>query len=76
MKLQMLNGNILVKEIPEIEKFGIKSENLSVKATVEGIGPDVVDIKVGDIVYMSKYTGLPYKEFRIVQEYDILGKEA
>ena len=76
MKLQMLNGNILVKEIPEIEKFGIKSENLSVKATVEGTGPDVVDIKVGDIVYMSKYTGLPYKEFRIVQEYDILGKEA
>ena len=76
MKLKMLNDNILIKEFKEEEKFGIKSEHLSVKAKVYGIGPDVVDIQVNDIIYMSKYTGMPYKEYRIVQEYDILGKEA
>ena len=74
-KLQLLNGNILIKEeIPE-EKFGIKSESLSVKAEIMGVGPDVYDVKIGDIVYMSKYSGLPYKDMRIVQEHDILVKE-
>ena len=74
-KLQLLNGNILIKEdIPE-GKFGIKSESMSVKAEIMGVGPDVTDINVGDIVYMSKYSGLPYKDMRIVQEHDILVRE-
>jgi co-chaperonin GroES (HSP10) len=71
----MLNGNILIKEEKVDNKFGIDMERVSVKAEVMGIGPGVTDIIVGDIVYMSKYTGLPYKDMRIVQEYDILGKE-
>ena len=73
--LQMLNGNILIKEEKVKNMFNIDMERVSVKAEVMGIGPDVNDINVGDIVYMSKYTGIPYKDLRIVQEHDILGKE-
>ena len=73
--LQMLNGNILIKEEKVKNMFNIDMERVSVKAEVIGIGPDVNEVSIGDIVYMSKYTGIPYKEFRIVQSFDILGKE-
>jgi len=71
----MLNNNILIEEYKEEEKFGISMEHTSVKAKVLDVGPEVNDVKVDDIVYMSKYSGLPYKDLRIVTEYDILGIE-
>jgi co-chaperonin GroES (HSP10) len=73
--LKLLRNNILIKEFEEEEKFGIKSDNLSVKAEVYGIGPDVDDIDTGDIVYLSKYSGVPYGEYRIVKPHEILGVE-
>ncbi len=75
MKLKLLNDYILIKEFEEEEKFGIKTESLSVKAEVHGIGPDVTDIDVGDIVYLSKYSGKPYNDMRIIKPYEVLGKE-
>jgi co-chaperonin GroES (HSP10) len=73
--LKLLRNNILIREFEEEEKFGIKSDNLSVKAEVCGIGPDVDDIDTGDIVYLSKYSGVPYGEYRIVKPHEILGVE-
>jgi co-chaperonin GroES (HSP10) len=74
--LQLLHDNILILEDKEEDKFGIKSDSLSVRAEVYGVGPDVTDIEVGNIIYLSKYSGLPYKEYRIVQEHEILGVES
>ena len=71
----MLNENILIKEIPDEDKFGIKSDNLSVKAEIINIGPDVTEIAIGDIVYLSRYSGIPYKAYRIVELFEVLGKE-
>jgi len=71
----MLNNNILIEEYDTTNKFNIDMERLSVKADIIAIGPDVTEVAIGDIVYLSKYSGIPYKEYRIVQPYDILGKE-
>jgi len=73
--LKLLRDNILIKEFKEKEKFGIKSDNLSVKAKVYSIGPDVDNIGTGDIVYLSKYSGIPYGEYRMVKPHEILGVE-
>jgi len=73
--LIMLNDNILIEEYDVPEKFGIDMSTLSVKAEVIGIGPEVTEVAIGDIVYMSQYSGIPYKEYRIVQAYNIVGKE-
>ena len=73
--LTMLNDNILVEEYDVPNKFGIDMSTLSVKAEVIGIGPEVTEVAIGDIVYMSQYSGIPYKEYRIVQAHNIVGKE-
>ncbi len=73
--LKLLHDNILILEENDTGKFGIKSDSLSVKAEVMSIGPDVINIEVGDIIYLSKYSGIPYNECRIVTQYDILLKE-
>jgi hypothetical protein len=73
--IKLLKNNILIKEhIPE-EKFGIKSEDLSVKATVISTGPDVTEVCEGDVIYISKYEGIPYEDMKLITPMVILGKE-
>ena len=67
-----LHNNLLVIKIEEESKFGIPSDSLSFKAEVQSIGEDVEDISVGDIVWLSKYSGTPYKDGLIVKEYDVV----
>jgi len=75
MKIRMLKDYILIREIPDEDKFGIKSDLLSVRAKVIHIGPDVSGINVDDIVYLSKYSGIEYEDMRIVKPHEVLGYE-
>ncbi len=72
--IKLLHDNILIKEIKEEEKFGIKSDKLSFKAEV--IQSNQPHIYVGDIVYLSINTGIKYGYFIIVKPYEILGKNS
>jgi hypothetical protein len=73
--MKLLHDNIYIELIEKENKFGIKDDSLSWKAKVMNVGPDVALVDVDDIVYLSKYEGVPYKDGYIVKEHVILGKQ-
>ena len=88
MAYKPLGARIVVKRAPEITKTaggvlmpGVLQESLHtgpVKAEVTAIGPDVLDIKVGDTVLMPKGGGTPVsdeggEEVIVILEEEIFG---
>lgn len=84
MKIKPLKERVVVKySEEEIEKTagGIYVPDVAKekpqKGTVEAVGSEVKEVKVGDVVLFEKYSGAKIKhndiEYLIIKEEDILG---
>ena len=72
--LKMLNDNVLIKEQKKEENIITNYNEKYVVADVIEVGPECTEVEQGDIVYLSRYSGIPYKDMEIVGEYEIVGK--
>ena len=76
--IKMLHNNVLLKEKTEEQNTLIiltdeDSDRKYVVAEVISAGPSVSQVKPGDTVYLSRYEGITYEDYLIVQEYVLLG---
>lgn len=85
MTIRPLSNRLVVRHEPNQEltdggihvpKTAIPSD-LGLQAWVMAVGPDVLDVKVGDEVFISRNKGVKVSiegiEYRIVEEDEILG---
>ncbi len=83
MGFKPLGDRVFVKFLEEMEKTagGIyipdAAKEKPQKGKIEGVGKDVEEVKVGDIILFDKYSGSKIKmdgdEYLIIKEEDILG---
>jgi chaperonin GroES len=83
MKFKPLKDRVFVKYTDEAEKTagGIyipeSAKEKPQKGTIEAVGSEVKEIKVGDTVLFDKYSGskvnIDNNEYLIIKEEDILG---